>query len=436
MKTRPEAFLVGSIVSSWEHRQLFVNREYQRGLTWSEAQQQLLADSILRGYPLPRFYLRETRSKGLGGEMRSYEVIDGQQRIAAMVKCLGDAWRLPDPKNDRVRLPKAVAAQPCPWADKLFSELPDHLQEQIRNTELSVLVVEDASDDEVRDLFIRLQAGTALTRQQVRDAWPGNVGPYVERLAGKQHTPTMRLFGMADNRGNRVGTEDDMRDPYHNHRQTCAQLLCLFMERRKSGQIRGVGAAALDDLYHEYTDFDGKSVDAQRFENLIRYCEKVIDSRPRDGRNVKTVPKIRFFTLFLTLERLDAGGRVSIDRELAKIAQVFWRSTTDASEPPSNKAVAGKSIQEHYLWFVRTQLPNIQIEGLDQQRLFDAKQKDQIRSRDQGACAVCGKAVDRSDEEFDHKTMWIDGGATSPENGRLVHRACHPRGRPSQVGNL
>jgi hypothetical protein len=38
---------------------------------------------------------------------------------------------------------------------------------------------------EIRDLFIRLQSGTALTRQQIRDAWPGNLGPYVERLAGK-----------------------------------------------------------------------------------------------------------------------------------------------------------------------------------------------------------------------------------------------------------
>lgn len=48
-----------------------------------------------------------------------------------------------------------------------------------------MLTDEVGEPDEVRDLFIRLQARTPLTPQQVRDAWPGNVSPYIELLAGK-----------------------------------------------------------------------------------------------------------------------------------------------------------------------------------------------------------------------------------------------------------
>ena len=55
--------------------------------------------------------------------------------------------------------------------------------------------------DEVRDLFIRLQSGTALTRQQIRDAWPGTIGPFIVRLAGKMDsTPSIKLFKQIDRR--------------------------------------------------------------------------------------------------------------------------------------------------------------------------------------------------------------------------------------------
>ncbi|HEY5748183.1 MAG TPA: hypothetical protein VIU12_19060, partial [Chryseolinea sp.] len=38
---------------------------------------------------------------------------------------------------------------------------------------------------EVRDLFIRLQAGTPLTAQEKRDAWPGDFTNFVIQHAGK-----------------------------------------------------------------------------------------------------------------------------------------------------------------------------------------------------------------------------------------------------------
>lgn len=43
--------------------------------------------------------------------------------------------------------------------------------------------------NEVRDLFIRLQAGTPLTAQEKRDAWPGDFTLFVIRHAGKPKHP-------------------------------------------------------------------------------------------------------------------------------------------------------------------------------------------------------------------------------------------------------
>ena len=51
--------------------------QYQRTPVWSLQKKQMLIDSVLRGYDLPKFYLRadDTTSK------YAYEVVDGQQRL-------------------------------------------------------------------------------------------------------------------------------------------------------------------------------------------------------------------------------------------------------------------------------------------------------------------------------------------------------------------
>lgn len=119
------------------------------------------------------------------------------------------------------------------------------------------MISEVSSPDEIRDLFIRLQSGTALTRQQVRDAWPGNIGPFIERIGGKMNKqPSSKLFGLIDGRGNR-SPDDDGDDPYSNDRATAAQLLTLFLARERSERnFVGISAPDLDALYHEQSSFD------------------------------------------------------------------------------------------------------------------------------------------------------------------------------------
>ena len=145
----------------------------------------------------------------------------------------------------------------------------------MRRTKLDVFVISGVGhEDEIRDLFIRLQSGAALSRQQIRDAWPGNVGPYIEKLAGKMdRTPTIDLFKLADRRG--VRSEDD-RDPYETDRQFCAQLLCLFLARESDlCVVQSIGANELDKLYHEHTQLEPSGSTATRFESVLKHTTKV-----------------------------------------------------------------------------------------------------------------------------------------------------------------
>ncbi len=52
----PNVFKVSEIIEFKKRGLLLVNEEYQRGCVWSLRQEKLLIDSILREYPIPKFY--------------------------------------------------------------------------------------------------------------------------------------------------------------------------------------------------------------------------------------------------------------------------------------------------------------------------------------------------------------------------------------------
>lgn len=87
MRINPDvtALPVEQVIGSWAEGGLRLNPEYQRGSVWNRRQQQLLIDSVFRGYPLPRFYFYGERAHDLlGGTTSTYLIIDGLQRIKAL----------------------------------------------------------------------------------------------------------------------------------------------------------------------------------------------------------------------------------------------------------------------------------------------------------------------------------------------------------------
>jgi hypothetical protein len=335
---------------AFSSRALRANPEYQRGLVWSERQQKLLIDSLFRGYPLPRFYVHKRVRRALGEDTVVHEIIDGQQRLNAMARYLKDEFALPNPTDKRYALPRAMRDAPCPWRERTFSQLDTSLQERLRAVELSVVIIpSETSDDEVRDLFIRLQSGTALTRQQVRDALPGGIAPFVERLAGRRtHRPQISAFSSVDQRGTKSGEEiDENEDPYVSDRQTCAQLLTVYLALRDSSQIVSPTSQRLDDTYHGHADFDGEGDTARTFVRLLEFCDKVFELRTE---SVGKVRKVRLFSLFLLLYQMHFA-RVPIERHIDTIADAAWKALDgDAEEPKGGKAVAAGSVMTHLAW--------------------------------------------------------------------------------------
>ena len=113
-------------------------------------------------------------------------IVDGQQRLDAIIGYRQNEFALPDPKKAKSGsvLPPGTTALP-PWTGKKFEDLTPEEKQRLLDRELLVIEMTADHPNEVRDLFIRLQAGTPLTAQEKRDAWPGDFTNFVIRHAGK-----------------------------------------------------------------------------------------------------------------------------------------------------------------------------------------------------------------------------------------------------------
>ena len=158
-----------------------VDAEYQRGIVWSEPQQMLLIDSILRGFDLPKIFLRKLPD----GSSYLFDVIDGVQRLTSIWRFLSDEFRLP-------------------WSEeyptigdvggKTWSELPQDARDRLQFSRITVTELEIDGEDEIRELFQRLQRGEPLNAAEKRNAMDVPVRHFVaETLVGHRVWPETGL---------------------------------------------------------------------------------------------------------------------------------------------------------------------------------------------------------------------------------------------------
>ena len=140
--------------------------EYQRGEVWSQPQQQLLIDSILQGFDLPKIFLRKLSD----GTAKLFDVVDGVQRLTSIWRFLADEFPLP----------KAYSYPDLePVSGKYWSDLSQDAKDRLAFAKVTVTELEDADDDDIRELFRRLQQGEPLNAAERRNALSGPVRDFV-----------------------------------------------------------------------------------------------------------------------------------------------------------------------------------------------------------------------------------------------------------------
>ncbi|MGD1073833.1 MAG: DUF262 domain-containing protein [Bryobacteraceae bacterium] len=132
-------------------KQLELNPRFQRRSVWSEKAKSFLIDTILRGKPIPKVFIRQKINVSTKTSTR--EVVDGQQRLRTILSYVKDGFTVNKRQNSE-----------C--GGRLFSQLPEELQAHVLAYEVSVDLLINLPDPEVLDIFSRLNSYAVVLNEQ------------------------------------------------------------------------------------------------------------------------------------------------------------------------------------------------------------------------------------------------------------------------------
>lgn len=148
---------VRKLVQSIGKNKILFNHPMQRKPDqWSEEQKNLLIHSLLSDYPIPPLYAIKNQ-----GEDNEYSILDGKQRLTVISSYVNDEWSLSDDIPEVVI--DDVEYNICGLK---FSELNEDVRRDLEDATLLLYILEECTEEEIEEVFYRLNNGTALTKDQ------------------------------------------------------------------------------------------------------------------------------------------------------------------------------------------------------------------------------------------------------------------------------
>lgn len=385
--------------------------QYQRTPVWTKAKKQLLIDSILRGYDLPKFYLR------LSNSSYEHEVVDGQQRLRAIWDFCEGQYALGDESNDIPDLRDL--------SGKKWSDLSSREQDRIGEFKLSVAVIKSASDREIRKLFRRLQEGVSLNPAEKRNAIEGEMRDFIAELGD-----THRVFPLT--------CLPDTRFKWHD---LAAIVTCLEL----AGGPTDVKAPDLRDMYESNQSFNKNGPIAKKVKRHLNYMTRVLKDSPPEMKI-----KWGFVDLYLLISKISESYVIQEKEDdftkfyvafetdrlatkdprdlLAPDKSVWDKDLYDYIDAFKSQGGTSKNIERRHKVYKKRFIRDAQdLTYRDSTRVFTHNQRIAIWRRDNEICQECRKKIPFSEMEADHIIPHSRGGQTSIDNGQALCRQCNAR---------
>jgi hypothetical protein len=169
-KRSPTTKDVALLHQLFKNGQLSLATEFQRNSVWPHKAKAYLIDTILNDRPIPLLFFQRITSAQTG--QPTYTVIDGQQRLRAIFEFMDDRFHL------------SQSSRRNPYYNKRFSALDASDKEKIRNYDFVVEELSGYSDNDIRDMFVRINKYVVqLSPQELRHAkGSGDFHDFVERI--------------------------------------------------------------------------------------------------------------------------------------------------------------------------------------------------------------------------------------------------------------
>ncbi|MDM8550883.1 DUF262 domain-containing protein [Desulfobacterales bacterium HSG2] len=285
-------------VLDFVHKKKWINLypEYQRRLVWSRIKKSRFIESILMNVPTPPIFLYEWN-------LSRYEIMDGQQRLNAIVEFYDN---------------RLVLAGLELWDvlnGRKYADCPPQIQRGLDRKRISttVLLAENITSRHKirRILFERLNTGgQSLNAQEMRNClFSGKFNELIKELAGE------RLFNeiwdippYEDHiRGTHISKKLSENPCFK--RMTDCEIVLRFFAFRKKSRIRGSVRRILDLCMEEHTAIDDTRINELRNDFLTRlqlahdiFAEDTF--RITDGYQRSGLSQALYDAVMISLDRL------------------------------------------------------------------------------------------------------------------------------------
>lgn len=161
-KLRDE-WTVRKVVSNYKNGITVFDNAVQRGLVWDIERKSRLIRSTILNRPIPPIYASKHEE--------IYSNLDGKQRSHTYVEFLDDEFVLEGLDPIEVMNTETGEVEDVELNGKCFSELPQELQDAITDSTITVIVLNNATEDEECEIFFDINNGkpmNAITVSRVR----------------------------------------------------------------------------------------------------------------------------------------------------------------------------------------------------------------------------------------------------------------------------
>jgi len=263
--------------------------EYQREKRlWNEKDKRDLIDSILRGIDIPKLYFYKVPGT------KTYEVVDGQQRL----------WAIWDFYNGLYKLSNGRA----------FKKLSSLERTQITNYTLQVTEMTEADEEDLRLLFLRLQLGLLLNTGEKLHALTGIVKDFVFKKMCKHH-----FIDETVNIPRRRFSKETL----------CAQICINSYHQEKSGTFYRTRFSDLEDFFIAGKSLRGKELDflKKRFSSILttlNVLDKCFANKGHLLKNRSFVLSVYLFAEELTKDKNQQEIK-NVTQKFVKFTEIFLR---------------------------------------------------------------------------------------------------------------